>query len=130
MLPDNPYIYCYQGYLLDEIGREDEALYSFDKALELGLVDATIYGLRGDLLFSLDRLEEALISYNAAISMDNNNDNYYARIASTHLMLGNVDQAITQLQRAIKLKPQEFLYKFILDLILEELRVSESLCKL
>lgn len=120
MLPDNPYIYCYQGYLLDEIGREEEALCSFDKVLELGLRDSTIYGFRGDLLFSLERLEEALLSYNEAILIDSNHANYYARIGGIHSILGNFDHAITQLQKAIKLEPKEFLYQFILDLILEE----------
>ncbi|MBD2776766.1 tetratricopeptide repeat protein [Iningainema tapete] len=59
-----------QGYCLDELGRYEEALVSYDKAIELDLNNGTTWFNRGVTLEKLERYEEALASYDCVIELD------------------------------------------------------------
>jgi tetratricopeptide (TPR) repeat protein len=61
-----------QGYSLYELGRYEEALISYDKAIDLDANDATTWLNRGVTLDKLERYEEALASYDQAIELDLN----------------------------------------------------------
>src|SRR5262249_50110259 len=58
-----------QGVCLDTLGRYDEALASFDKALSLDQVDSHIWLHRGLALLRLQRLDEALVSFERIIEL-------------------------------------------------------------
>ena len=52
--------------------RYEEALVSFDRALELDVNDKWAWASRGDALDTLKRFEEALESFDRAIELDAN----------------------------------------------------------
>ena len=66
------------GNLLSDLGRQEEALFDYNKAIEINPRYANYYNNRGDniqiklgiLLSDLGRKEEALIDYNKAIEIN------------------------------------------------------------
>ena len=58
------------GMALAHLGRNEEALASFDRALALGPATAGLHGSRADALVALGRLDEAVQSYDRALALD------------------------------------------------------------
>ena len=88
---------------LHNLERYDEALESFDRAIELDPKDQLAWALRGDVLDNLKRYEEALVSFDRAIKLG-------ATYHSVWVLRGNVlnnleryDEALASLDRAIEL---------------------------
>lgn len=62
-------IYNNRGYAYDELGREDEALADFAKAIELNPNFAPAYNNRGYLHYQRGRTEAAIADYTKAITL-------------------------------------------------------------
>ncbi len=61
-----------KGFCLVKLERFEEALKSFDKAIELNPNNLHIWGLRGETLHDLGHLKEALASFDKVIELDSN----------------------------------------------------------
>jgi tetratricopeptide (TPR) repeat protein len=90
--------------LLSKLGRNEEALKDFDKAIE---VTATPQYLtcRAGLLLQMNRDREALEDCNQAISLDANYYLAYNNRGTAELRLGHLDQALEDLDKTLSLKP-------------------------
>jgi len=96
-----------RGNTLNNLGRLEEAIKSYSRAIE---IDPTVYEAwfeRGNALDQLGRLEEAIADYDKALEIQP--DQYEALLykASSYGWLGNNDLAFENLQNAIALGPDE-----------------------
>ncbi len=88
------------------LGRYEEAIASYDKAIETQPNDDETWYNRGYALFTLKRTEEALASYHRAIELNPNNASAWYNTACLYAMQQNLDAAISHLQKAIDLDPK------------------------
>ena len=100
-------ILLYTGDDLQKIGRLEEAINSYSKALE---IDPTLYEAwfqRGKSLDQLGQLEEAIANFDKALAIkpDLYEALYYK--ASCYSRLGNAKLAIENLKRAIEISPKD-----------------------
>jgi tetratricopeptide (TPR) repeat protein len=59
-----------KGMSLDELGRHQDAIVCYDKAIELDRHDASAWNSKGNALSALGRLEEAMTCYDEALRID------------------------------------------------------------
>ena len=62
-----------QGNVLFNLGRDEESLVCYDKALEIDPNNVNAWNNKGDALFDLGRYEESLVCYDKALEIDPNN---------------------------------------------------------
>jgi len=89
--------------VLYNLKRYEEALVSFDRAIELDASYPQAWALRGVVLYYLKRYEEALVSFDRAIELD---DNYQWAWAVRGILLNTLkryDEALVSFDRAIEL---------------------------
>jgi tetratricopeptide (TPR) repeat protein len=100
---ENPYYS--QGVREFEAGKYDEAIASFDKAIQQdpNLKDA--YHYRGQAYYKLDRYPNAILDYNKVLQLDPQNAEAYHHRGQAYSISGNYDQAIVDFSKAIGLKP-------------------------
>jgi len=94
-----------QGHYLIHLERWDEALASFDKAIELGPNNAPAWRYKGVALDELGRHEEALISFDKALELD---PNYVLAWGSRGIVLGKLDrldEALLSFGKVVELAP-------------------------
>jgi tetratricopeptide (TPR) repeat protein len=90
---------------LQELGRFEEALASYDRAIALQPDYAAALDNRGNALRQLRRFDEALSSYDRAIKLQPDYaDALYNRGVTLH-ELGRFDEALASYDRAINLRP-------------------------
>jgi Flp pilus assembly protein TadD len=70
------------GTALLHQGRGEEALKTFDKAVQLRPDSAELWNNLGDVLLKLERPDEALLSFQHALTLDPHNSEAAARSAS------------------------------------------------
>ncbi|MFP5273801.1 tetratricopeptide repeat protein, partial [Coleofasciculus sp.] len=89
-----------RGFCLSHLKRYEEALVSYDKAIELNPNDAPAWVIRGGVLYKLERYEEALVSYEKAIEL---NPNYAPAwgLRGGVLILGGVLNNLERYQEAL-----------------------------
>jgi tetratricopeptide (TPR) repeat protein len=94
------------GNVYDNLGRYEEAIGSFERAIDLDPEDAHPHNGLGNVYYQQGRYEEAIAAYQRAIELD-------PEIAYPHNGLGNVyyqqgryEEAIAAYQRAIELDPE------------------------
>lgn len=71
--PDNSEAWVSKGVSLYNLGKYEEALIAYDKAIEINPKYFEAWNYKGTVLYNLGRYEEALIAYNKAIDIDNEN---------------------------------------------------------
>ncbi len=76
MNPDKHHAWNNRGVALRILGRYEQALASFDKALELKPDEHDAWNNRGDALHNLGRYEQALASFDKALEL--NPDKHHA----------------------------------------------------
>jgi tetratricopeptide (TPR) repeat protein len=82
----------------------EEAITSFDKALEIKPKDVNIWCNRGKALQELGRFEEAITSFDRAISLKPDDPYIWCNKGDTLQKLGRFEEAIASCDKAIKLK--------------------------
>jgi tetratricopeptide (TPR) repeat protein len=87
------------------LGRFDEAILSYDKAIVLAPDDPEAFYNRGGCLQKLKRFEEALVSYDKAIALNCDYADAFSNRGVVLQALGRHSEAVTSYDRAIALKP-------------------------
>jgi tetratricopeptide (TPR) repeat protein len=93
------------GVALKQMGRLDEALKVFDKAVQLKADDAELWKHLAGSLLALDRSAEALLSYQHALHL---NGGHWEAAFQSGLILQRMDrleEALVQLDRCVALRP-------------------------
>ena len=94
------------GFLLSELGRDQEALESFDQAIRLNPEDSAPYHNRGYALERLGRDQEALESYDQAIRLNPEDSAPYHNRGNALGNLGRDREALESYDQAIRLNPE------------------------
>jgi tetratricopeptide (TPR) repeat protein len=95
------------GIALKQMGRAEESLKVFDKAVQLKPDDAELWKHLGGVLHALDRPAEALLSYQHALHLDPGlwEAAYHSGVI-LHRM-ERLEDALVQLDRCVKLRPED-----------------------
>jgi tetratricopeptide (TPR) repeat protein len=94
-----------RGNILQSLGRFDEALASYDKALALNSNYVAALNNRGAILKVMKRLEEALVSYDRALALKPDLTTALTNRANVTNELGRVVEALADYDRALSLDP-------------------------
>ena len=97
------YLFFEQGYLLHASGEYEKAVRSFSESIDL-YPTAEAYTFRGWSLSMLGRLEEAIAECKVAIELDPDYGNPYNDIGVYLIDLGQPDEAIPWLKKAMRAK--------------------------
>jgi predicted O-linked N-acetylglucosamine transferase (SPINDLY family) len=101
-----------RGRALQDLGRFDEALQSYDAALAVAPDYAAALNNRGNVLRGLRRNDEALESYNRALAREPDNvETLYNRGNMQWQLFGNYAGAVRDLEKAASLNPD---YDYVL----------------
>ncbi|MBV9385700.1 MAG: tetratricopeptide repeat protein [Chroococcidiopsidaceae cyanobacterium CP_BM_ER_R8_30] len=93
-----------RGYCLGRLGRHDEALTSFNKAIELNPDEPLAWHMQSMALFTLARYDEALTSFNKAIELEPNIAQAWELRGMVLAALERYDEALVSFNKAIKLE--------------------------
>ena len=99
-------LYVVQGNALFGLGRFEEALAAYAKAIELDTFDVQARCNYGSTLYSLGRYVDALNACDAAILTDENFAPAYINAAHCLVALKHEDEAVYALQQAFSLEPE------------------------
>lgn len=91
---------------LIELEEYEEAIASFDQALELQPNSPKIWDKRGYSLVRLGRDDEAITSFNQALEIKPEYASAYYNKAACYAMQGDVNSSLENLQQAIILNPK------------------------
>lgn len=102
-----------QGVLLQELGRYDESLVAFDRAIELipeydAQMLATVWYHKANSLDNNNRPKEALEAYDVVTELDPGNKGAWLGKGTMLEDLGMYDQSLEAFATALKLDPQLF----------------------
>jgi tetratricopeptide (TPR) repeat protein len=96
---------CHQGAALCDLGRFDEALASFDRALGLQPQSVEAHNYRGTTLQQLRRPQEALASFEAALTLRPQSAELHSNRGNLLRRLQRLPEALASYEQAIALKP-------------------------
>jgi len=112
----------YQGYLHATFFRDyDQALASYDRALEIDPRDARVWRLKGKVYYNQDRFKEAISCYNQALKCNPHDADAWKDKGDAVNCLGGRKKALTYYLRAIDEDPGKASCWFIAGLTYEEL---------
>jgi tetratricopeptide (TPR) repeat protein len=94
-----------KGVALVDLGKYEEALVYFDKAIELNPNDAEVWDNKGIVLGYLGKHEEALVCFNKALEQNPNNADAWYNKGVALYDLGKIQEAISCYNEAIEIKP-------------------------
>jgi tetratricopeptide (TPR) repeat protein len=95
------------GNILDNLGRLDEAIDSYDKFIEIKPNDHEAWNNRGISLFNLGRLDEAITSFDMAIRFKPDDDEAWNNRGIALGNLGRLNDAIASFDKSIQFKPDD-----------------------
>ena len=92
-----------KGRCLHNLDRYDEALESYDRAIDLDANYHPAWALRGNVLNNLERYEEALVSFDKAIELEHNNRFYWFLRGNLLNSIKRYEEALASFDMAIEL---------------------------
>ncbi|WP_051470103.1 tetratricopeptide repeat protein [Fischerella sp. PCC 9605] len=98
-------VWVKRDIVLEQLGRWEEALINYNKAIELKPDDAWFWNQRGWLLEKLERDEEALINYNKLIELKPDDVWYWKKCGQLLEKLERDEEALINYNKAIELMP-------------------------
>ncbi len=97
--------YSNRGIAKRQLGRYEEAIRDYDKAIELNQDHATAYNNRGMTYGMMERYEDAINDFDRAIELDPNMWEAYDGRALTNRKLGSYKEAFRDRKRALEINP-------------------------
>jgi tetratricopeptide (TPR) repeat protein len=94
-----------QGYALGDAGRYEDAIISFDNAIELSPAKQEAWFSRSNTLAALGRFPEAIASYEKAAELNPQDYQVWNNFGYVWHQMGNYEQAIAHYDKAIVCKP-------------------------
>ena len=88
-----------------ELGRPDEALPHYERALEIDPNDARAIELLARLQFVRERYLESFALFQTLVELDPDNADLHANLGATLYHLGRIEDAIRSFERALSLDP-------------------------
>jgi tetratricopeptide (TPR) repeat protein len=107
LLPEYRWADVVLGEVLNDVGRNGEALDIFDSVLDEDSQSARAHRGRGDALRQLGRHAEAGAALDQAIALAPDDVTSHRLLGYTHLGAGRIDQALAAFQRALDLAPTD-----------------------
>jgi tetratricopeptide (TPR) repeat protein len=95
-----------KGMSLDYLGRHEEALICYDKAIQIDPRDANALGNKGIALAELDRFEEAMVCFDEALRIDPHSPAAWINKGYGYNSLGRPEEALACLVHAEQVDPQ------------------------
>ena len=96
-----------KGVSLDNLGRYEEAIRCYEKALELDPSDDAAWHNKGGSLHHLGLYEEAIICFDKALELDAHNEKTWNNKGALLNFLNRYDEAIPCCDRALELDPRD-----------------------
>ena len=116
--PSSPIVLYWRGFILEILGRYDQALRIYDKLIVIDGENPEVWNARGNLLSDMGRLEEAVDSFNKAVEvcLDDSEMDASAinRMGNAFIDLGRLDDALECFNKAIDLE------KYNIDFLLNK----------
>ena len=106
--PKTPYEFVERGMEHVRAEQFDCALGACSEAIRLNSRLATAYACRGGVLSNTGEFLKALKDFDQALSLDPNNGDFFYSRAQVHDRIGNTDQALNDLSKAVQLIESEF----------------------
>jgi protein O-GlcNAc transferase len=106
--PRHADIRTHHGLALQALGRGDEALADFDRALALKSDNALTLLCRGNLLLDAARPDEALASYDRLLGIAPGYDEAWFRRGSALWLMDRVEDALASYRKALAINPSRF----------------------
>jgi tetratricopeptide (TPR) repeat protein len=106
--PKDPRVYLSRGMAFERIGRSDEAIEDYNRAIASDPSSYQAFLGRGTIFRKTGRLDKAIEDYNRAIAL---NPSYYQAFfgrGTTFEKMGRFDKAIEDYDRAIALNPEYY----------------------
>ena len=103
--PNQPFPWKILGVLFKQMGREHEALYANQKAIEFDPQDIESHINLGVILNKLGRYKDAEINYRKVISLKPNFAEAHNNLGNTLKEMGKLKESQTSFMEAISLKP-------------------------
>ena len=94
-----------KGVIFDKLGRHDEALEAYDKALEIDPNDVVAWSNKGNALGSLGRTDEALKAFDKALEINPDNEYIWYNKGNDLGSLGRTDEALKAFDKALEINP-------------------------
>lgn len=98
-----------RGIVLQALGRQGEALASFERVVALDPLFPSIHVNKGGVLLGLGRLDEAVESYSQALRVDPESFEAWLNLGSALQGLQRREEARESCQRALQLQPDSLL---------------------
>ena len=119
-------LYVEKGDVLSELGRNEEAIASYTKALSINHNHPWAYNNRGNTYNDLQQYERAIADFNKAIEINPQNANAYNNRGNTYSILQQFESAIADLNKAIEINPQYASAYYNRGIIYNDLQKYES----
>ena len=110
--------------VLNMLGKSEEALYSYDKSLELCLdndKDSNTWASKGNTLLGLQRYEEAIECYNNALKLNENNPIVLNNKGVAYMELDDFNNAIKCFRKVLVMYPDNPDAQVLQEVCLENL---------
>ncbi len=101
----SPHSWSEKGVSLDELGRHDEAITCYDKALEMDRRNADTWSNKGTALGALRRYKEAIDCFDEALSIDRKSATALGNKGRTLNLLGRHEEALACFAHALEIEP-------------------------
>lgn len=123
-----PSLYLIRGELCHRLDRIDEAVESFQKAIELNPEDVLSYSALLELQEDTNDLVAAIDIYKRMVEKRPNSALLHYQLGLTYARIKNNTSAITELEKALELDPRMIRAHYILSLLyIDENRVPDAI---
>ena len=104
-----PGVYTDLGFAEEKMGRDNEAVAYFRKALELGFDLATTHTYLGIVLGDQGKRDEAIAQYRQALEINPAHELARLNLALTLTITGKLDEAVSQFKEVLESDPDNYL---------------------
>ncbi|PID58434.1 MAG: hypothetical protein CR986_07825 [Ignavibacteriae bacterium] len=105
--PDSHGAWNNKGNALDGLGRQEEAIAAYDKALEIKPDSHEAWYNKGDALDALGRQEAAIAAYDKALEIKPDDHEAWDNKGTALFQLGRQEAAIAAYDKALEIKPDD-----------------------